>query len=342
MSELRHDPIQKRWVIIASDRGKRPLDFVPDAKNKKESFACPFCKDGFEKRIPYTISEIRDSNQNWQVKSVPNKFPALKIEGDLDKRADGIYDVVNGIGAHEVIIESPEHDMDIPSMSIENVHNVLIMYRDRLIDLQKDMRFKYVIIFKNHGQNAGASLEHPHSQIIATPIVPRTVTVELESARQYYLLKERCIFCDIITQELKDNKRILYKDNHYVSMSPYASRFPFEMMIAPVPSKHRHDFSSTTDDELYHLAIVLKDTLSRLKKGLDDPPYNFLIHTSPNTNSNLKGSYYYDTLHYDFHWHIEIIPRLTKKAGFEWATGFYINPTPPEKAIEYLKKITVD
>jgi len=337
MSELRHDPIQKRWVIIASDRGKRPIDFKKENIKISTTF-CPFCK-GSEAKTPNNISQILDDNGNWRVRAVPNKYPALKIEGDLDKKADGIYDVVNGIGAHEIIIESPNHDDDIPNMSTEDVQKILIMYRNRLNDLKKDSRFKYVLIFKNYGEAAGASLEHPHSQIIATPITPRTVSAELESAKEHFLLKERCIFCDIINQELKDNKRIIYHDNQYVVMMPFASRFPFEMMIAPMPQKHSHDYADCTDNELYNLAVVLKTTLAKLKKGLNNPAYNFLIHTAPNKNSSKRGNLDWNTIERDFHWHIEIIPRLTKKAGFEWGTGFYINPTPPEEATEYLKKI---
>jgi len=337
MSELRHDPIQKRWVIIASDRGKRPIDFKQE-NTKKEVRFCPFCK-GSEAKTPYSISEITGENNQWRVRTVPNKYPALKIEGELDRKANGIFDIVNGIGAHEVIIESPHHDDDIASMSTDNVQKILIMYRNRLNDLKKDSRFKYILIFKNHGSGAGASLEHPHSQIIATPITPRTVSAELQSAKEHFLLKERCIFCDIINQELKENKRIIYQDNQYVVMMPFASRFPFEMMIAPMPKKHSHDFSLSTDSDLYNLAVVLKDTLAKLKKGLNDPAYNFLIHTAPNRNANKRGNLDWNTIERDFHWHIEIIPRLTKKAGFEWGTGFYINPTPPEEATNYLKKI---
>jgi len=337
MSELRHDPIQKRWVIIASDRGKRPIDFKQESPKATKASFCPFCK-GSESKIPDTISQIPD-NENWRVRTVPNKYPALKIEGDLDRKADGIFDIVNGVGAHEVIIESPDHNDDISIMSTEDVQKILIMYRNRLNDLKKDSRFKYVLIFKNYGPEAGASLEHPHSQIIATPITPRTVSVELESAKEHFLLKERCIFCDIINQELKDNKRVIYQDNQYVVMMPFASRFPFEMMIAPMPQKHSHDFALCTDNELYNLAVVLKTTLAKLRKGLNNPAYNFLIHTAPNRNANKRGSLDWNTLERDFHWHIEIIPRLTKKAGFEWGTGFYINPTPPEEAAEYLKKI---
>ena len=337
MSELRHDPIQKRWVIIASDRGKRPLDFK-QTNIKKEVKFCPFCK-GSEAKTPATISEIKGDDGTWRVRAVPNKYPALKIEGDLDRRAEGIFDVVNGIGAHEVIIESPVHDDDIASMSNENVQKILMMYRNRLQDLKRDSRFKYILIFKNYKEAAGASLEHPHSQIIATPITPRTVSSELQSAKEHFLLKERCIFCDIIKQELKENKRIVYQDNRYVVMMPFASRFPFEIMIAPIPDKHSHDFALTSDEDLYNLGIVLKNTLAKLKKGLDDPAYNFLIHTAPNQNSSRRGNLDWNTIERDFHWHIEIIPRLTKKAGFEWGTGFYINPTPPEEAAEYFKKI---
>lgn len=337
MSELRHDPIQKRWVIVASDRGKRPLEFKDTQTYKQISF-CPFCKGGDEK-VPNTISQINDSQGNWRVKVVPNKFPALKVEGELEHKAEGIFDIISGIGAHEVIIETPNHYEQLPDMSIEDFQKVLIMYRNRLIDLQRDKRLKYILIFKNYGTGAGASLEHPHSQIIATPITPRTVAGELMSAKEHYMLKERCIFCDIINQELKENKRIVYQDSKFVVLTPFASRFPFEMMIAPMPKRHCHDFAMNTDEDLYHLAIVFKEVLGKLKKGLNDPAYNFLIHTSPNLNANARGNFYWNTIEKDFHWHIEIIPRLTKNAGFEWGTGFYINPTPPEEAAAYLKQI---
>jgi UDPglucose--hexose-1-phosphate uridylyltransferase len=339
MSELRFDPIQKRWVIIASDRGKRPLDFKEQQMFKQVSF-CPLCP-GHEERTPLTIAQINDSEGNWRVRVVPNKFPALKIEGELEQHAEGIFDVINGIGAHEVVIESPNHNEQLPDMSVENVQKVLQIYRSRLIDLQRDSRLKYILIFKNYGVSAGASLEHPHSQIMATPITPRTVAGELMSAKEHYLLKQRCIFCDIIRQELKENKRVVYQDSRYVVLTPFASRFPFEMMIAPMPKRHSADFAKSTDDDLYHLAIILKDILQRLRKGLNDPGYNFLIHTAPNINANARGAHYWTTLERDFHWHIEIIPRLTKKAGFEWGTGFYINPTSPEDAAEYLRQIKI-
>lgn len=340
MSELRHDPIQKRWVIIASDRGKRPLDFKMNDTLKQAAY-CPFCP-GNEERTPQTILQLNDENGDWQVRVVPNKFPALKIEGTLERRAEGIFDVINGVGAHEVIIESQKHDEHLPDMSADHIQRVLVSYRTRLNDLKKDTRFKYVLIFKNYGSAAGASLSHPHSQLIATPITPRTVAGELVSAQEHFLLKERCIFCDIINQELKAKERIVYQDSHFVVFMPYASRFPFEMMVAPMPQKHSHDFGETTDDDLFHLSMVLKNILGRLRKGLNDPAYNFLIHTAPNVNANEKGVFYWSTLKKDWHWHIEIIPRLTKKAGFEWGTGFYINPTPPEEAAAYLRKIRLD
>jgi UDPglucose--hexose-1-phosphate uridylyltransferase len=244
---------------------------------------------------------------------------------------------MNGIGAHEVIIETPRHDLDLAEMPVGEVEKVLWTYRERLVDLMKDKRFKYILIFKNHGYAAGASLAHPHTQLIATPVTPLTMAEELTAAMEHYHLKERCIFCDVIQQECDQGERIVTADDQFVAFTPFASRFPFELFLAP--RRHHHSFAEISDDMIRQLAVVLKDLLLRVKRCLRNPPYNFLIHTVPNTRATPRRSSYWDTVEHDYHWHFEVIPRLTRIAGFEWGTGFYINPTAPEEAARYLREV---
>ena len=340
MPELRHDPIQKRWVIIASERGRRPDDFPKLEQNMPTGF-CPFC-EGNEAKTPPEITAIRhkghgSNSPGWQVRVVPNKFPALRIEGELERKGIGIHDRMNGVGAHEVIIETPEHDLGMADMPVADLETVIWMYRERLNDLLRDSRFKYVLIFKNYGAAAGASLAHPHTQIIATPVTPLALAQELSAAKDHYHYKERCLFCDVIEQELESGERIVLANNHMVAIAPYASRFPFELFLAP--RHHSHSFAEISDGMIHELAVALKEVLFRIKKCLNDPPYNFLIHTIPNVGVTPRRATYWDTISVDFHWHIEIMPRLTRIAGFEWGTGFYINPTAPEEAAKYLREV---
>jgi UDPglucose--hexose-1-phosphate uridylyltransferase len=341
MPELRHDPIQRRWVIIATERGRRPDDFPRNEAMPAGGF-CPFC-EGNESKTPPEIMAIRNGtgpNQpGWEVRVVPNKFPALRIEGGLDRKGIGAYDQMNGVGAHEVIIETPRHSLDLGEAPLEHIHKVLRVYRERLVDLLRDQRFKYVLIFKNHGSAAGASLSHPHTQLIATPVTPLTLVEELNAAKDHYSEKERCLFCDLINQELDSGQRIVLAGEQFVALAPFASRFPFELFIAP--RYHHHSFADSSDEMLYQLAVTLKDVLLRIKKCLKDPPYNFLIHTIPNVKSRRKRDADWETIELDYHWHIEFIPRLTQMAGFEWGTGFYINPTAPEEAAKYLRETEI-
>ncbi len=328
MPELRREPISGRWVIVATERATRPTDFKTNPQIIKSSF-CPFC-EGNEDKTPPEILAYRDNGAmpntgGWRVRVVPNKFPALQIEGDQNKRGEGIYDMMSGIGAHEVIIESPRHIQSLTSLDNENVEEVLLCYRDRLIDLKNDKRFVYGLLFKNVGASAGASLDHTHSQLIVTPIVPQLVANEMENAKTFYQQRERCLFCDMIQQEIDTNSRLVISTDNFVAFAPFASRFPFEIWI--LPKKHESHFENLQKFELDELAKVLKDALTRLETALDLPPYNYIIHSAP---FNINGS---DS----FHWHIEIIPRLTNIAGFEWGTGFYINPMPPEQAAETLR-----
>jgi UDPglucose--hexose-1-phosphate uridylyltransferase len=340
MPELRHDPIQKRWVIIASERGRRPDDFPGQPAELQGGF-CPFCQ-GNESKTPPEILAIRNNgsapNQpGWQVRVVSNKYPALRIEGELERKGFGIHDRMNGIGAHEVIIETPRHDEKLADMPLDQIASVIWVCRERLVDLMRDRRFKYILVFKNHGSAAGASLAHSHSQIIATPVTPLTLAGELVSAKEHYQDKERCLFCDMIQQELETGERIVFANEYFVALTPFASRFPFEIFLAP--RVHHHSFAEISDPMIHHLAVALKDVLQRIKKCLNDPAYNFLIHTIPNTRAGPKRTTYWDTVEFDYHWHIEIMPRLTGIAGFEWGTGFYINPTAPEEAAKYLREV---
>jgi UDPglucose--hexose-1-phosphate uridylyltransferase len=333
MSELRKDPIVGRWVIIATERAKRPMSpkseaFVPSAGT------CPFCA-GQEKNTPVEILAYRDrgskpDDSGWRVRVVPNKFPALGIEGDLNKRGDGIYDMMNGIGAHEVIIECPFHEVSMANLTEENIREVLWVYRDRLVDLKKDQRLVYGMIFKNVGAAGGASLEHSHSQLIVTPIVPINVWEEMNGALEFFDYRGRCIFCDMIRQELSSEKRIVADTANFVSFTPFASRFPFETWI--LPKSHNSHYENIQKNEVEELGTLLKTILMKLESALDKPAYNYIIHTSPFDTRELP--------HY--HWHIEIIPRLTRVAGFEWGTGFYINQVAPEEAAAYLREAEVD
>ncbi|MFW6161883.1 MAG: galactose-1-phosphate uridylyltransferase [Planctomycetota bacterium] len=328
MPELRRDPIIGRWVIIAAERGKRPTDFRTEPREPSGKF-CPFCQ-GHEDKTPPEIMAYRDQGSSpnkpgWRLRVVPNKFPALQIEGELDKRGSGVYDRMNGVGAHEVIIETPEHHLNITELPAARIEEVLWAYRDRLVDLKKDRRFTYAMVFKNVGEVAGASLEHTHSQIIVLPTVPRTVNDEMRGARQFLDYRGRCIFCDIVRQELDSGERVVMEGEAFVAFEPYAARFPFETWI--LPKRHTSHFEDVERQSLTELAYCLKTTLQKLQKALNNPAYNYIVHTTPFDLGAID--------HY--HWHIEIIPRLTKVAGFEWGTGFYINPVPPENAAEFLR-----
>lgn len=340
MSELRQDPIQKRWVIIATERAARPTDFEVVPESEKAN-ACPFC-EGHEDQTPGELFAYRKegtvpNRPGWKVRVVPNKFPALRTEGHPERHGVGLYATMNGVGAHELIVETPDHGASLADLDNDHIFHILATYRRRIIDLKKDPRFKYILIFKNHGAVAGASLRHPHTQLIALPVTPRTVAVELDTSRAHFEQKERCLICDLMAQELDSGKRIVRDDDHFVVIAPYASRFPFECWV--IPRVHSCAFEATTDEGLHHLAVTMKDILVRLKIGLKDPPYNFILHTSPNTEAEPTQPAYWQTLEYDYHWHFEIMPRLTRIAGFEWGTGFYINPMPPEEATQFLRGV---
>ena len=333
MPELRKDPITGRWVIISTDRSRRPTDFLRESVQIKGVPLCPFCPGNEGKTPPEVLAYGRNGGgkdtPGWSVRVVPNKFPALGIEGSLDREGEGLFDRMNGIGAHEVIIETPNHQDTLATMSPNALEEVLWAYRDRVLDLKNDRRFRYVLLFKNHGEAAGATLEHTHSQLIALPIVPKRVLEEVEGAQHYYDEKERCIFCDMIRQEMEEKTRVVSMNELFIALEPYAPRFPFETWI--LPRQHNSAFEHMPTPSYRALAALLGELLKRVDSALLSPAYNFVIHTSP------IGEEVNDY----FHWHIEMMPKLTKVAGFEWGTGFYINPTPPEEAARFLREAKI-
>ena len=327
MPQLRKDPITGRWVIIRSESPQLEFQNEP---SQKSSRACPFCP-GNESMTPGDILTV-DNKENpkfskWQVRVIPNKFPALRIEESTEKSAEGVYDKVGGFGAHEVIIENPDHKKEIADLPVEQVELILKVYRDRCLDLRKDARLRYILIFKNYGAAAGASLEHPHSQLIALPVVPSRVMDELKGAERHYQHTDRCLFCDLLDQERSEKKLGVFSEDGFVALTPFASRFPFETWI--LPREHEASFDRTGDGQMKALAKTLKAVLNKLKTALNDPSFNFMIHTIPIQDRHAES----------YHWHIEIIPHLTQVAGFELGTGFYLNPAPPEAAASKLRDI---
>jgi UDPglucose--hexose-1-phosphate uridylyltransferase len=331
MSELRRDAVTGRWVIISTDRQKRPNDFRFEKASIIGREQCPFCP-GHEAMTPPEIVSYRPNGgapntPGWDVRVVPNKFPALQVEGTLDREGDGMFDRMNGIGAHEVIIETPNHDRPLAAMSEPEIEKLLWAFRERMLDLKQDFRLRYILVFKNHGAAAGATLAHPHSQLIALPIVPDFVREEIDGARRHYEVKERCVFCDIIHQEIGDGQRVIQENTDMIALAPYAPRFAFETWL--LPRRHGARFEEAPRHEYESLARILKATLQRMDRALESPAFNLILHTSP-FSENVANEY---------HWHIEIMPKLTRVAGFEWGTGFYINPTSPEEAASVLRAV---
>lgn len=350
MPELRRDPILNRWNIIAAERAARPSDFKHEPTVARGGF-CPF-DAGHEDKTPPEILAYRapgtaPNTPGWRVRVVPNKYPALRIEGDLDKRGVGMYDRMQGIGAHEVIIETPEHVVSPTQIPADRFADVIQACRDRMQDLMRDPRFKFGIVFKNVGSAAGASLEHTHSQLIVMPEVPNLIVRELRGALEFYNYRGRCIFCDIVRQEREQAVRVVLDDPDFLVFEPFASRFPFETWI--IPARHDSQFERIRPAEVQRLAAVLQNALKRIETVLEGPPYNYIIHSAPFKTQDaqvFRGELGPPPVTADnglehYHWHVEIIPRLTKVAGFEWGTGLYINPVPPETCAEFLREAVV-
>jgi len=338
MSELRKDPIIGRWVIIATERAKRPHDFKNVSYGPPEG-ECPFC-EGKELHTPPEIFAIREGNSSpnssgWKVRVIPSIARFLERDRKYTwKKGIGFYDLIGAYGSHEVVIETPKHIGNMADLEPQQIENVLVAYINRIRALEDDPNIKYVLIFKNYGWAAGGGrVRHARSQIIATPVNLKRVKEKLEGAKLYYDYHERCVFCDIIREEIDLGERVVLDVDGIIALVPFASRFPFEVWI--LPKRHSPDFYKINEEERRALSLVLKEILTRIKNILNDPPYNYIIHSAPFRREH-KG--YWSTIEDDYHWHIEIIPRLTQVAGFEWGTGFYICPVLPEEAARYLRE----
>ncbi len=327
MPELRKDPIGGRWVIIGTERVRRPGDFRRP-RPPRVAPSCIFCA-GRERETPPELLAYRDDADNggWRVRVVPSKFPALRIEGDLERRGHGLYDLMNGIGAHEIIVESPQHEASLATLPLAAVEDVVRAFRDRIVDLKRDQRFRSVVVFKAHGVDTGASVEHPQSQLIATPTPPQRLTDELHHARGYHDWRERCLFCDILHQEIEERARLVVEGEHVVAFAPFASAAPFETWL--LPRRHTPAFEHSGPAEQRDLAKVLRTVLKKLDAALGDPPFNLLLHSAPFGEG--ESAYY--------HWHVEITPQLTPLGGFESGSGFHVNPVPPEDAARFLRDV---
>lgn len=345
MPEIRKDPVFGRWVIIASERSLRPNQFRETGGGKAGH--CPFCP-GYEAETPpsiYTLPAKKEASgpgdtmphgvpgsskagrgkaSDWRLRVVRNKYPALEPEGDTINRVEGIYDLMDGTGFHEVVIETPRHSQQLEEMPVPRIADLLKTYILRVKAIKKDRRIKYVMVFKNHGASAGASISHPHSQIIAMPMAPIRVVQEITGAGDYRRDRGSCVFCDIVKAEVAGKKRVVGESGDFLAVAPYASRFSFEIWI--LPKKHLSHFENADLALMPGLAGVLKGVLGKLKRSLSGPAYNLIVHTMPVQDPETK--------HY--HWHIEIMPKMSMVAGFEWGTGFYINTVSPEDAAAIL------
>ena len=327
MAELRREPVALRWVVIMTSETKGPEDYLVFRKPYREIEPiepCPFCA-GNEVLTPQQILALEGKEKGkWAVRVVPDKFPLFRIEGELDKRPEGMYDLMNAVGAHEIVIETPDHEGAWGMMDSDQMKRVLRAYRERASDLARDRRFRQILILKNH---PGIVYLHPHSNVLALPVIPRRIDEEIWGTLDYFRRKERCIFCDIIKEEITSGKRLILETAHFLSFCPFASRYPFETWI--IPRRHSPDFVSIGDEEMRDLASIMGSVFRRLLRLLQDPPYSFAIHSSP-----IQEKYHRS----EYHWHMEIRPRIGLREGFEWATGFFVNPTPPELAATYLRE----
>ncbi len=330
MPELRKDYVTDTWVVFSALRSERPIEVKRDVSPPSSTTPCPFCLGNEHMTPPEILAYRSDGKANspgWWVRCIPNKYPALTIEGEVKRTVNQIFHTVSGVGAHEIIIETPDHKGHIASLDEKQIYEFVCAYRDRYVDLTKDSRFKYILIFKNHGAEAGASMLHPHSQLIATPIIPRRIMDELRASRDFYdQTGGSCLYDEILKEEREASVRLVTENEFFVAICPYASRYPFEIWI--LPKEHEVHFEDMSYDERRALARMLKDTFTRLESLMNDPPFNYYIHTAPCDRRD----------HRYYHWHIEITPRLSSTAGFERGTGFYINSVPPEDAARLLRQ----
>lgn len=312
MRELRKDPITQRWILISTD-------FSPEGPHDQ---ACPFCP-GSEDLTPKEIYRLNDNkNGDWSTRVIPNRYPFFRIEGELDPRPQGMFDVMNGIGAHEIVIDTPTHDdwADMPEAQLTKVFQT---YQARLKDLRGDPRFKYIMVCKNHHITKDA-VKHQHSHIMAYPFIPMRLEEELTGTREHYERKERCLYCDIISEEKKDGRRVIVETGKYIAFVPFFAKYSFEFWV--LPKEHIHDFAADGQN-LGELASIIKNVMARVKEHLKNPEWSLVIHHSPNSPHDERK----------YHWHFEVRPKIYEGLGFEWGSGFFVTYTSPEKSAATLR-----
>ena len=332
MPELRQNRFTKEWVIMATERAKRPEELragrEPRPPLPHYSETCPFCP-GNERLAPPAVMAI-PSDKEWQVRVVPNKFPALAREGETTRKVERSRRSVNGVGIHDVIVETPDHALTTALLSVEQVAEVLRCFRKRFTEVSSDPRIAHITIFKNHGVGAGTSLEHPHAQLIGTPVISSQVRSRLYEALRHYDEFGECIFCEVLKEDLEEPVRVVLASDLFVAVEPFASSSPFSTYI--YPRRHMASFGDINPAEIMDLALVLKTVLAKLYVGLLNPDFNYAIRTAPHENA---GVLYY-------HWYISVIPRLTRVAGFELGSGMFINTVLPEAAAEFLRNVQLE
>ncbi len=331
MSDIRKDPMSDTWVIIAPQRASRP-HVLNTTRVEEESDYCPFCESDEIKTpiAPHSdCSAIFDEEGNWVTRVLANKFPALTIEGSLEQEnINQIYHKLSGVGAHEILVESPVHNyFSWATMPVSQLEAIFTNYRCRYSYWRKDQRMKYLSIFRNHGKVAGASVKHPHSQMVATPFIPPRIQSEIRQLKNHFEQTNHCLMCHILDLELKTNDRLILENADFAAISNFAPRFPYETLI--VPKKHAASFEDINDNQIKSLSSLVSALFRKFDSLLADPPFNVMLHVSPLKSPN--SSYY--------HWHMEIIFRLSQPAGFEWGSGVYINSVSPEEATKQLREV---
>lgn len=329
MPEMRQDPVTGCWVIIASERSKRPHDFRAGI-DEERSGPCPFCYGNEAKTPPEVLGWRAKGGQpntgGWSVRAFANKFPAVLRDVEPWNNV-GFYTGMNATGYHEVIVDSPKHNATLGSMPLAQAEKAVGAIHERFTAISSDPSLSYIQVFKNSGASAGASIKHTHWQVIALPLVPGLLWAELAGAGEYFAVNGKCVFCAMVAEEIKAGCRLVEETGEFIVFCPYAARFPFEMWV--LPKKHGHNFGHISPAAQKELAGVLKRAACRLETAIQHPPYNIVLHTAP-----LQPGY---EQHY--HWHLEILPRLAITAGFEWGAGAFINPTSPEIAAAELAAV---
>lgn len=341
MSELRFDPVRKQWVLISPERGNNPqFYYINDKKFALDQKDCPFCS-GNEKMAGTELFRIADPNEpsKWSLRVVPNNVPLLKVEETLKRSGHGMYDQVSGMGAHEVIIDTPLHSLTLEQYSEDILFNVFTAIKSRITDLCNDTRIRYIHVFKNHGYGAGAFMEHPHTQILGLPVFTKFLKQELSSAKEYYLSKERCLFCDIMAEETHYDQRIVAENMDFIAFVPYAALAAFEVQI--LPKRHNHDMTAISFNEMKSFAAILHTVLKQYYVILGNPPFNFSLYTTPPTNKRPEYPNYWQSIQYDYHWRLSVIPRITRAGGIALGSGLMVNPVPPEKSALLLRQVKI-